>query len=68
MDLVEHGTRSDSGWDSGVLGAGASFTVKFDAAGAFVYRDVSVPGSEGVVVVEASTAAVTSIFLPVVTR
>jgi plastocyanin len=68
LDLAEHGARSGSAWDSGVLAAGGRFKVKLAAAGTFTYADVANPLDQGVIVVDSSAAAANMLFLPVVTR
>ena len=41
-DAIQHSTTSDAGspkaWDSGILGAGATYTVRFDQPGTYPYH------------------------------
>ncbi len=66
LDLAEHGARSGSAWESGVLAPGGRFQVKLAAAGTFTYADVANALDQGVIVVDSSAA--NKLFLPVVTR
>lgn len=68
LDLVEHGARHASAWDSGALAPGGRFKVKLNTAGTFVYADLADALTQGVIVVANDAPAARSLYLPVVTR